>query len=90
MIPDQSCLAALFEREQAILQDFFGAQFVTPMDQRDVSGDIAQIQGLFDCRVAAPNHRNVFAAVKEAVAGGAGGNALATELFFRRQAQVLG
>ena len=57
---------------QAVLHDLLGAQRVAPVNQRDVRGDVRQVQGLLDRGVAAADDRDPLVAEKEAVAGGAG------------------
>ena len=71
-VPDDVDLRVL---EQALLQDFFRAQGVAAVDQRDALGEVREEEGLFDGGVAAADHHNLFAAIEEAVAGGAGRNA---------------
>ncbi|MCY1291136.1 hypothetical protein D9M70_403130 [compost metagenome] len=60
------------------------------MDQVHFLGDVGQVQRFLDRGVAAADHADHLVAVEEAVAGGAGGNALAGEGFLGRQAEVLG
>jgi hypothetical protein len=74
---------------QAVDQDRLGAELVAAVDQRDLGGDVRQVQRLLDGGVAAADHGHFLAAIEEAVAGGAGRHALAHERLFRRQAQVL-
>ncbi len=40
VIPGDAYLAGLLEREQPILQDFLGAEFVTPVHHGHVAGEI--------------------------------------------------
>ncbi|MNS87600.1 hypothetical protein D3C72_1215480 [compost metagenome] len=75
---------------QAVDQNRFRAELVAAMDQRDFIGDVRQVQRFFDGCVAAADNGHFLVAVEEAVAGGAGGNALAGEGFLGRQAEVLG
>ncbi|MNZ60980.1 hypothetical protein D3C78_790610 [compost metagenome] len=58
------------------------------MHQGHLAGDVGQVQRFFHGGIAAADHRHLAVAVEEAVAGGAGGNALAHEGLFRRQAEV--
>ena len=43
-------------REQIVLQDFLAAELVAAMDQRDVAGDVGEVERFFDGRVAAADH----------------------------------
>ena len=90
VIPDHAGLACRFQRKQAILQYLLGAQLVAAMHQGDVRGDIGEIQGFLHGRVAAADDCHGFAAIEEAVAGGASRNAPAAEGLFGRNPQVLG
>ena len=87
MVPDDF---DLFVGEQALLQDFLGAQAVTAVDQIDLAGEVGQKQGLLDRRIAAADDRHFLAAIEEAVAGGAGGYAEALEFHFAFQPQPFG
>jgi hypothetical protein len=71
-------------------QDALGLELVAAVHQRDLAGDVGEVERLFDGGVAAADHRDFLVAVEEAVAGGAGRHALAGEGFFGRQAEVLG
>ena len=73
--------------EQPVLQDAFGAEFVAPVDDRHLRGMVGEIQRLFDRRVAAADDDHFLLAIEESVAGRAGRDAEALELFFRRQLQ---
>ena len=57
------------------------------MDKRHLLGVVSQIECLLHRRVAAADHRDVLAAIKEPVAGGAGGDAPALQSLFRLQAE---
>ena len=81
-IPDHLDLRVL---EQPVLQDLLGAQAVAPVHQRDLGGEIGQEQRFLDRGIAAADHQHFFAAIEEAVAGGAGGHAIAAEFLLRRQ-----
>ena len=76
--------------EQPVLQDFFGAQAVAAMDQRHFVGVVGQVQRFLHRRVAAADHGNGLAAIEEAVAGGAGGDAAALQGLFRVEAKPAG
>ena len=82
-------LAGLLFLEQFVLHDFLGAELLAAMNQGDVAGDIGQIKRFFNRRIAATNDGNRFAAVKETIASGTGGNALAGKFLFRGQAEIL-
>ena len=90
VVPDHGRLAGCLQGEQAILQDLLGAQLVAAMHQRDVRGDVGQIERLLDRGVAAADHGDRLAAIEESVAGRAGRDAPAAKALFGRQAEVLG
>src|SRR5918996_3288225 len=73
--------------EQALLQHLLGAQLVAAMDQEHVARHLAEVQGFFDRRVAAADHRDWFVAEEEAVARGARRHAVAGELLLAGQPQ---
>ena len=83
-------LAGLFLLEQLVLHDLLGAELVAAVDQRDVAGDVGQVERFLDGGVAAADDGDRLVAVEEAVAGGAGRNALAHEGFLGGQAEILG
>jgi hypothetical protein len=62
--------------EEAILQDLLGAEFVPPMDQRDLGRMIGEIQSFFDSGVSAADDDHFLAAIEEAVAHRAGRDAI--------------
>ena len=68
--------------EQAVLQDFLGAQLVAAVDQGDLGSEVGQEQRLFDGCVAAANHDDFLSAIEKPVAGGAGRHAKAFEFLF--------
>ena len=76
--------------EQAVLQDFFRTQGVAAVNQRDALGEIGEEEGFFDSGIAAADDHDLFAAIEEAVAGGAGRDAKALIGIFRFKAQPLG
>ncbi len=88
-IPLDGDLASLLLLENLVLNDFFAAQLVATMYQRHMAGDVGQIQRFFHRRIAAADDRDRLFFVEETVTGGAGRNALAGELFFRGQAEIL-
>ncbi|MNC26215.1 hypothetical protein D3C75_743370 [compost metagenome] len=90
LVPVQADVAVRSLLQQLVLQDLLGAQLVAAMDQVDFPGDVGQVQGFFDGGVAATDHADHLVAIEKAVAGGAGGYALAHEGFLGGQAEVLG
>ena len=90
VVPDQLDLAGLGLGEEFVLQDLLGAQLVAAMHQVDLAGDVGQVERFFDGGVAAADHRHVLVAEEETVAGGAGRHALAHELLFGLDAEILG
>ncbi len=90
MIPQDADLAGALLGEQPLLHDFLGAQLVAPVHQRDVLGDVRQVQRLLDRGVAAADHGDPLAAEEEAIAGGAGGHPATAVALLGGQAQVLG
>ena len=69
--------------DQARLVGLVGAQAVAAMDQGHLVGEVGEEQRFLHRGVAAADHRDLLAAVEEAVAGGAGRNAEALELALR-------
>ena len=65
---------------RAIQHDLGGAKFVAAMQQRDFARKSREERGFLHGGVAAADHHDFLAAEKEAVAGGAGGNAVAQQL----------
>ena len=68
---------------------FLRTQLVATVDQVDFLGDVGQVQRFLDGGIAAADHLNHLVAVEEAVAGGAGGNALPMKASSDDYAQVL-
>ena len=60
------------------------------MHDRDMAGQMRQIERLLDGRIATADHHHILAAIEEAVAGGAGGDAEPLEDLFARDAHPLG
>jgi hypothetical protein len=56
-----------------------------PVHQRHLGGEIGQEQCLLDRGIAAADHQHFLVAVEEAVAGGAGGDAVAAEFLLAGQ-----
>ena len=75
---------------QLVDQDGLGLEFVTAVHQRHLAGNVGQVQRFFHGRVAAAHHTDFLAAVKEAIAGGAAGDAASHEGAFGFQPQVFG
>ena len=75
---------------QLVHQNGLSLELVAAVHQRDLAGDVGEVQRLLHGGVAAADHADFLVAVKETVAGGAGRHALAHEGFFRGQAQVFG
>ena len=66
--------------EQALLQDLLGAEAVAAMDDRHLAREVREIERFFDGAVAAADDGDFLAAIEEAVAGRAGGYAVAAEI----------
>ena len=81
-VPDHLDLGML---EQPVLQDLLGAEVVAAMHDRDLGGEVGEEQRFLDRGVAAADHQHLLAAIEEAVAGGAGRDAVALELLLGRQ-----
>src|SRR5262249_32726234 len=79
----------LWMREQPVLENPLRAQGVAPMDQRDGTGDVGEVERLLDGGVSAADDGHALVAEEEPVARGARRNAEATERFFRRYAEPL-
>jgi hypothetical protein len=65
-----------------INHDFLGLEGIAPMHQRDMLGDIGEIQRFFDGRIATANNGDILAFVEKTVAGRATGNPFAHEGLF--------
>jgi len=83
-VPDHVDLGML---EQALLQDALGAEAVAAVNHGHAIGEVGEEQRFLDRGVAAADHHNLLAAIEEAVAGRASGDAEALEGFLRRQAE---
>ena len=90
MVPFDGDVAVFGLFHQLVGENFFRAELVAPVNDGDVRGDVGEVQGFLDRGVAAADHGHGLVAVEEAVTGGAAGDALALELFFRFQSQVHG
>ena len=89
VVPFDRHVAVLDLVEQLVLQDLLGAQAIAAMHQRDLGGDVGQVQRFLDSGVAATDHHDFLIAIEEAIAGRTGRDALAHELLLTRQAQIL-
>ena len=76
--------------EQPVLQDLLGAQRIAAVDQGHVVAVVGEVERFLDRGVAAADHRDLLAAIEEAVAGRAGRRAPALHMLFGRQAEPLG
>ena len=89
VVPFDAHVAGLGLGEQLVAHDRLAAEAVTPVHHRDRFGDVREIQCFFHRGVAATDHGDVLALEEEAVAGGAGRDALAHERLFGRQPEIL-
>jgi len=74
----------------AIEHDLRGAEALAAVDERDFSGEAGEEEGFFHGGVAAADDGDLFAGGEEAVAGGAGGYAMADEGLFAGQIEPAG
>ena len=65
--------------EGPLLHDLGGPQLVAPVDDGDLGGEAGEEEGLLHGGVAAAGHGDVLVAEEEAVAGGAGRDAVAEQ-----------
>ena len=86
-IPDDADIVLL---KQPLAQDALGAEVAAPVNDSDTLGEVGEVERLFDRRIAAADHRDILAAIEEAVASSAGRHAEAHEGLLRRDAQPLG
>ena len=70
----------------ALEHDLRGAEGIAAMNDRHLGGEAGEEDGFFHGGVAAADHDDFLAGEKEAVAGRAGGHAVADELLLMRQA----
>ena len=75
---------------QVVDHDGFGAEGVAAVHERDVAGDVGEVEGLLDGCIAAAHNRDGLAAVEEAVARGAARDALALVLLLAFKTEVHG
>src|SRR6185437_626429 len=90
VVPDDRRLADLDLSKEAVLQDLLRAQAIPPVDERDVLGDMREVERLLDGRVASADHGDALAAEEKSIAGGAGRDPAAAELLLRGEPEVLG
>jgi hypothetical protein len=74
----------------AVEHDLRGAEFFGAVDQRDFCGEAGEEERLFHGGVAAADDGDLFAGGEEAVAGGAGGDAVADEGLLGGQVEPAG
>ena len=77
-------------REQAVLKNLFRTQAVPAVDQRHIRAMIGEIKRFFNCRVAAADDGDLFAAIEKPVTGRASRNALALQRRFALKAEPPG
>jgi hypothetical protein len=65
--------------EQPLLHDLRGAQLVSPVDERDLRGELREEHGLFERGVTTAHHADRLAPEEEPVAGRARGHAVCQE-----------
>ena len=56
VVPDHGHLSSLHFAEQTVLEDLLRPQLVTAMNQRDMFGDVGQVQRLLDGGIATARH----------------------------------
>ena len=71
----------------AVEHDARGAELLAAVDERDFAGEAGKEERLFHGGVAAADDSDLFAGEKEAVAGGAGADAVADEGLLGGQAE---
>ena len=76
--------------EDSLLHGLGGTEDVAAHDHVDLAAERGQVGGLLAGSVASSDYRHILAAVEEAVAGGAGRNALALEFLLRFQTEIAG
>src|SRR5215469_8484040 len=74
--------------QRAILHDLRGAQRVTPVHDRDTSGETGQECRFLHRRVSAADHRDVLLTEEEAVAGSTPGDAVSGEQLLARHPEL--
>ena len=90
VVPDDLDVAVFGLFKQFVLEDLFGTEAVAAVHQGHFVGNVGEVQSLFHRGVTAANNGNFLLLVEEAVAGGAGGDALAFEFLFRLEAEIHG
>ena len=74
----------------AVEHDLRGAKSFASVDERDLGGEAGEEESLFHGGVAAADHGDLFAGEEEAVAGGAGADAVADEGLLGGQVEPAG
>ena len=72
----------------AVEHDLRRAKFAAPMNEGDLGGEAREEERLFHGGVAAADHRDLLAGKEEAVAGGAGRNAVTDQRLLVGQARA--
>ena len=72
---------------RAVDHDLRGAELLAPMHQRHLAAEAREEVGFLHGGVSAADHHDLPAAIKEAVAGGAGTHAVPDQFLFGRQVQ---
>src|SRR6266545_3704241 len=75
-IPEEDNLGVL---PCAVLEDLGSPQFIAAVHHGDARGELREKNGLFHCSIAAADHKKLLSFEKEAVAGGAGGDAMSEQ-----------
>ncbi len=71
----------------AVEHDARGAEVLAAVDERDFGGEAGEEESFFHSGVAAADDSDLLAGEEEAIAGGAGADAVADERLLRRQAE---
>src|SRR5436309_12361633 len=74
----------------ALEHDLRGTELAAAVDEGDLGGEAGEEEGLFHRRIAAADHGDLLAAKEEAVAGGAGGDAVSDEGVFAGESKPAG
>jgi hypothetical protein len=76
--------------EEALLQDTLGAEFAAAVNDDDLAGEIGEEERFLNRGIATADDDILVVALKEPIAGGAGGDAKALEFLFAGNAEPLG
>ena len=90
VIPHDADAAFAFALLQAILHDLLRLQFVAAMHQRDMLGNVCEVERFLDRRVAAADDRHALLAEEKTIAGRTGGDATTLESLLGRQPEIAG